>query len=104
MRRGTARRGWSSLWPTWLEVKPPGERPFSAPRRYSRASGCLRLWQPRWTGAIGRIGAGREEGGLLHGGIPGEGCRRSQTLRITASERARLRKALPLWEKAQRRL
>jgi DNA-binding MarR family transcriptional regulator len=43
-----------------------------------------------------------EKEGLL--AVGDEGWRRSRTLRITASGRARLRKALPLWEEAQWRL
>jgi DNA-binding MarR family transcriptional regulator len=43
-----------------------------------------------------------EKEGLL--AIGSEGWRRSRTLRITAKGRARLDKALPLWEGAQKRL
>ena len=43
-----------------------------------------------------------EKEGLL--AVGGEGWRRSRTLRITAKGRARLDKALPLWEGAQKRL
>jgi len=43
-----------------------------------------------------------EKEGLL--AVGGEGWRRSRTLAITAKGRARLKRALPLWEKAQRAL
>ena len=43
-----------------------------------------------------------EADGLLR--VGGEGWRRSRTLEITAKGRARLEKAMPLWEAAQRRL
>jgi DNA-binding MarR family transcriptional regulator len=43
-----------------------------------------------------------EKGGLL--AVGGEGWRRSRSLDITAKGRARLKRALPLWEAAQRRL
>jgi DNA-binding MarR family transcriptional regulator len=43
-----------------------------------------------------------EADGLLR--VGGEGWRRSRTLAITAKGRARLEKAMPLWEAAQRRL
>ena len=36
--------------------------------------------------------------------VGGEGWRRSRSLEITAKGRARLKRALPLWEAAQRRL
>ena len=43
-----------------------------------------------------------EAEGLL--AVGGEGWRRSRSLGITAKGRARLKRALPLWEGAQRRL
>jgi len=43
-----------------------------------------------------------EAEGLL--ALGGEGWRRSRTLALTAKGRARLKRALPLWEKAQRAL
>jgi DNA-binding MarR family transcriptional regulator len=37
-------------------------------------------------------------------GVGEEGWRRSRTLRVTAKGRARLERAVPLWERAQKRL